>query len=240
MISRKTRLNRIMNYEEHECYVTNSSKTSLTTRSFWRKTVTVIIIYTSMKNASSTKKFMKKKSSNEITAYDTFTVRQQLFDTAEKYSLWDKTENIVIDVLESEWMSVTLKSEVKIEAVKVYSMKWKKRELINETFNKLHDQEKMHWTTESITHEASIFVIWRMINEERKERMIINIRDLNKIVKFDSYSIIDISGFERTPTVAASAVVAVVAVVAHVSATCVIQPASAHCSRAVVTMYNTS
>ncbi len=34
MISRKTRLDRIMNYEEHECYVTNSSKTSLTAKSF--------------------------------------------------------------------------------------------------------------------------------------------------------------------------------------------------------------
>jgi hypothetical protein len=148
----------------------------------------MIIIHTSMKNTSSTKKFMKKKFFNEITAYDTFTVRQQLFDTAEKYQLWNKIENIVIDVFESEWMSITLKSKVKIEAVKMYSMRSKKRELINEIFDKLHDQEKMHWTIKSIAHETSIFVVWRMINEEKKRRIIIDIRDLNKIVKFDSYS----------------------------------------------------
>jgi hypothetical protein len=188
VISRKTRLERLMKYEKHECYVSNVTKTSLTAESFWRKSATMIIIHTSMKSTSSTKKFMKKKSFNEITAYDTFTVRQQLFDTAEKYQLWDKIENIVIDVLESEWMSVILKSEVKIETVKVYSMKSKKRELIDEIFDKLHDQEKMHWTTEFIAHEISVFVVWRMINKEKKKRVIIDIRDLNKIVKFDSYS----------------------------------------------------
>jgi hypothetical protein len=41
-------------------------------------------------------------------------------------------------------MSITLKPEAKIEAAKIYSMSPKDRELIDETFNKLHDQNKMH------------------------------------------------------------------------------------------------
>jgi hypothetical protein len=41
-------------------------------------------------------------------------------------------------------MSIILKSEAKIEAIKMYSMKSKKRELIDEIFDKLHDQRKMH------------------------------------------------------------------------------------------------
>jgi hypothetical protein len=87
-------------------------------------------------------------------------------------------------------MSITLKSEVKIEAAKVYSMKSKKKKLINEIFNKLHEQRKMHWTKESIAHEASIFVVWRqMSDDEKKSRVVIDIRDLNKIVEFDFYSI---------------------------------------------------
>jgi hypothetical protein len=45
----------------------------------------------------------------------------------------------------------------------------------------------MHWTSKLITHNASIFVVWRMINEERKDRVIVNIRELNKIVESDSY-----------------------------------------------------
>ncbi len=147
----------------------------------------MIIIHIDTKSASSTKKFREKKFFNEIIAYDTFTMRQQLFNTVEKYSLWDKTENIVINVFEDEWMSIILKSKVKIQAIKVYSMKSKKRELINETFDKLHHQNKMHWIIEFIAHDASIFVIWRMINEERKDKIIVNIRRLNKIVEFDSY-----------------------------------------------------
>ncbi len=159
IISRKTRLNRLIKYEKHECYVTNSTKTSLATEFFWRKIAVMIIIYIDTKSASSTKKFREKKFFNEIIAYDTFTVRQQLFDTVEKYSLWDKTENIVINVLEDEWISIILKSEIKIEAIKVYSMRSKKRELINETFDKLHHQNKMHWIIEFIAHDASVFVI---------------------------------------------------------------------------------
>jgi hypothetical protein len=41
-------------------------------------------------------------------------------------------------------MSIILKSEIRIEIVKVYSMRSKKRELIDETFDKLHQQNKMH------------------------------------------------------------------------------------------------
>jgi hypothetical protein len=85
-------------------------------------------------------------------------------------------------------MSITLKSRAKIELVKVYSMKLKKRELIDETFDKLHQQKKMHWTIESTVHSAFVFVVWRMINDERKSRVIVNIRELNKIIEFDLYS----------------------------------------------------
>jgi hypothetical protein len=85
-------------------------------------------------------------------------------------------------------MSIILKLEVKIEIVKVYSMNSTKRHLIDEIFDKLHDQQKMHWIIEFTTHDAFVFVVWRMINEKKKERVIIDIRDLNKITKFDSYS----------------------------------------------------
>ncbi len=132
---------------------------------------------------------MKEKFSNDIIVYEMFKTRQQLFEIAKKYSLWDKSENIVIKILENEWMSITLKFDVKIETAKMYSMSSKERELINETFDKLHNQEKMHWIKKFTAHEALVFVIWRqMSDDERKKRVVINIRDLNKIVEFDSYS----------------------------------------------------
>jgi hypothetical protein len=85
-------------------------------------------------------------------------------------------------------MFVILKSEIKIEVIKIYSIRSKKRQFINDTINKLHEQKKMHWIKKSINHEIFVFVIWRMINEKQKKWMIIDIHNLNKIVKFDFYS----------------------------------------------------
>jgi hypothetical protein len=132
---------------------------------------------------------MKEKSSQDIIVYKIANTQQRLFDVIAKFSfLWDKIENFMINIFENQWMSITLKLDARIETTKVYSMSSSERELIDETFNKLHEQDKMHWTTKFITHETSIFVIWRMINEKKKNKMIVNIRELNKIVKSDSYS----------------------------------------------------
>jgi hypothetical protein len=198
MISRKARLDRLIEYEKHECYSIDANESFLAVDSFWkksgllvestwRKVATLINIQTTVNK--STLKLMKKISLNEIIVYDTANIRKRLLSTICKYSsLWDKTENIVIKVSEQEWMSIILKSEAKIEIVKVYSMSSKKRNLIDEIFNKLHDQQKMHWIIEFIAHGALVFVVWRIVNEEKKERVIIDIRDLNKIAEFDSYS----------------------------------------------------
>jgi hypothetical protein len=170
VISRRVRLDRIIEYEKHECYFIDSKKTSLAiestwkksdslTVSNWRKTSILVFIHINLKNSSSVKKSMKEKSLNEITTYDTLTIRQQLFDTVEKYSLWNKTENFVINVSKNEWMSITLKSDAKIEFAKIYSMSSKERELIDEIFDMLHNQRKMNWIKKSIAHEALVFVV---------------------------------------------------------------------------------
>jgi hypothetical protein len=186
IISRKTRLNQLMKYEKHECYVIDATKASLTARSFWRKIATVISIQDDMKKIANN---MKEKSSQDIIVYKIADTQQLLFDVIAKFSfLWDKTENFMINIFENQWMSITLKFDARIETTKIYSMKSSERKLIDKTFNKLHEQDKMHWTTKLITHETSIFVIWRMINEKKKNRVIVNIRELNKIVKSNSYS----------------------------------------------------
>ncbi len=132
IISRRARLDRIIEYEEHECYLTNSKKASLVVDSIWKKskssfadesfrhkTFALTNIHISMKNLVI--KFMKKIIINEIIVYDISEVRKQLFNIAMKFdsALWDKTENFMIHVLENIWMSIILKSETKIEAIKM-------------------------------------------------------------------------------------------------------------------------
>lgn len=79
---------------------------------------------------------MKGKSTNGITAYGTPDVRERLFEVTIRFDphLWNKIENSF----------VTLKPEAKIEPAKLYAMGPKEIDLIDETFNKLHDPEKMH------------------------------------------------------------------------------------------------
>jgi hypothetical protein len=117
IIFRKIRLDRFIECEEHDCYATDAAETSLAVESFWHKIFALIEIQIDMKNVHID---MKKKFSNEIIAYEIFKVRQQLFDVVEKYSLWDKIENTMINVFENEWMSIILKSEIRIEIVKMY------------------------------------------------------------------------------------------------------------------------
>lgn len=70
---------------------------------------------------------------------------------------------------------------------KVYSLNTKNRELINEIFDKLHDVDKLDWTQKSTSFSYSIFYVWKIVNEERKERIVVDIRDLNAITQFDVY-----------------------------------------------------
>ncbi len=191
IILRKARLERLMNYEKHECYATNSIEAFLATDSSWRKTAIVTVVHTAMKKIDIKEKvtYIKEKSASDIIVYDTSEVRSQLLRTIQKYSiLWNKIENFTINVLDNEWMSVILKSKAKIKFVRIYSMRFKKRELIDETFDKLHQQRKMHWIIELTVHDALVFVVWRMINDERKNRVVMNIKELNKIIEFDFYS----------------------------------------------------
>jgi hypothetical protein len=149
IISRKTRLNRFIEYEKHECYLTDSIKTILTTKSSWKKDEIIIKIHIN------SKKNMKRKFLNKIIVYETSSIQQHLLNMTKKYSLWNKIENTIINILEKKWILITLKSEIKIETTKIYSMRSKRMKLINEIFNKLHEQEKMHWTKKSIAFETS-------------------------------------------------------------------------------------
>ena len=90
-------------------------------------------------------------------------------------------------------MSIEIKWNVKIKTTKMYSLNFVDKKFVNETFNKLHAQKRMKYINQFISHEYSIFVIWRTIfdfdNSKRKKRVIVNIRDFNKIIFIDSYFI---------------------------------------------------
>ena len=81
-----------------------------------------------------------------------------------------------------------------------------KLHIIDKKFDKLHEKSKMQWFFKFTSFEFSIFIVWRTVsndsNEEskRKHRVVINIRELNKLTITKKQSIlmqIDIVAFMR-------------------------------------------
>lgn len=92
---------------------------------------------------------------------------------------------------ENEWMSIPLvndwnTADAKL-AHKVYPMGPKDREFIDQTHDKLHTQGRMQWSAEPTPFGFPVFVVWRTVNGERKGRVVVDIRGLNKVAMTDAY-----------------------------------------------------
>ena len=56
-------------------------------------------------------------------------------------------------------MLIELKSDAKIEAAKVYPLDSANRKLVDETFDKLHAQKRMEYTSQPTPHDYSVFAV---------------------------------------------------------------------------------
>ena len=82
-------------------------------------------------------------------------------------------------------MKISLKFDWKnkiLDKIKVYSLNRKDRKLVNQTFDKFHEIDKLDWTIDFTFFNYSIFCVWKIINEKNKKRVVINVRDLNVII----------------------------------------------------------
>ena len=110
-------------------------------------------------------------------------------------TLITKFENVftdidqTINISKNQWMFIKLKKKIVLKSFKMYFVDQKKREIINVTFDKFQTQNKLHYIIQSIVYNYSIFVIWKNTLNERKSRVVINIKDLNEIIKNDIYSL---------------------------------------------------
>ena len=79
-------------------------------------------------------------------------------------------------------------------SAKMYSLDSKEHEVVNKTFDKLHNQKYMTWAENHILSDYSVFIVWwdALINDKitKKEWVVVNLRDFNKIMKSDIYSIL--------------------------------------------------
>ena len=75
--------------------------------------------------------------------------------------------------------------------VKVYSLEIRDRKIVDNTFDELQRQSKLSYITKSTLFSFSCFVVWKESEsfDKRKDRIVVDIRDLNAISQFDAYSI---------------------------------------------------
>jgi hypothetical protein len=134
----------------------------------------------------------KFKLSNEIIVYDDQIMIDKFLAVFVEFNVWDEHDISVI-IFSENYMSIDLKSNWadKIKINKMYFLNLDERAIVNETFDNLHFKEKMKWFTNFTSFDYSKFVIYRTIMKDdktvRKERVVINIRELNAIIIFDAY-----------------------------------------------------
>lgn len=89
-------------------------------------------------------------------------------------------------------MKVSLKPgwEAKVSAIKprVYCLGNDVRRLVDDTFDEMHKQGRLKFTTDPTPFSFPVFVVWKSDSDgKRKGRAVMDIRKLNDLVLPDSY-----------------------------------------------------
>ncbi len=130
---------------------------------------------------------LKSTLQNNVTIYNIIQMITAIAEIINSYDIWTDKKNIM-NIFKENWMLITLTLEIKIFSARVYSLSTKDKKLIDEIFDKLHEQHKLTWIKQSTLYDFSVFVVWREINKIRKRHVVVDIWDLNKIFLQDSYS----------------------------------------------------
>jgi hypothetical protein len=104
--------------------------------------------------------------------------------------IWKDEE--FINVSKKQWMRLSLKKkwQDKMTAkIKIYSLETENRKMMNNIFDRLQTQERLKFIKEATSFSYSVFVVWTVKNDVRKNRVIVNIRDLNALLISDAYSV---------------------------------------------------
>lgn len=202
ILPKRTRLGRVVEYEAGGCYVVQPDMQDLAhrparaTKTSWaRKAFAAAMAVTAAFNAATTPASKPEIThSTGVTMYDSGSNSiPALSEAVEAFpNLWKDTGNVT-NIPESEWMDIPLidnwQEQYKPGQARVYPVGAKDREVINEAFDKLHEQGRMEWTATATPFSFPCFVIWKDTPSGPKGRVVVDIRALNKITIPDAYPV---------------------------------------------------
>ena len=206
-ISKNFRLNKFVELEHFNAFHVNSESSNFVIRrlksehkkfffqqilkSIMNDSDNTISVFLSIINETKNS-FKDVVLSNEITIHNSFTdVVKSLSKLITEYStLW--TNQGFANLSEKNWMKLSLKADWKSkikEKAKMYFLRQRNKVVIDEIFDKLHFQKRLIWTDRDTFFSFSMFVVWRESFDNKKERIVIDIRNLNAIFQSDAYSL---------------------------------------------------
>ena len=214
-LPKNTRIGEVTEYEADGCFVVTSSEADLAAkpaksvrntrektttggwikRSFRHVLTAALALHTGIgQGVKDDCSQLETKLTNGITVYGDHVSTPALTSTVSAYpDLWIDNGNTA-RVPESEYMNIPLienwQDVYKPGQARVYPVGQKDRDVIDKAFDKLHDQGRMEWTSESTPFTYPCFVVWKALPDgERKGRVVVNIKALNKITMPDAYPV---------------------------------------------------
>ena len=134
------------------------------------------------------------KLDNGVMVYGDAQATTALSDlVAEFPTIWQ--DEGFVKLPQDDWMKITLRDDWQSRLpsgnrAKIYPLGIKAREVIDKTFDEMHRQGRLEFTTQATPFSYPVFVVWKTLPDgERKGRGVIDIRGLNDLIVQDVYPV---------------------------------------------------
>ena len=136
----------------------------------------------------------EERMRNGITVYGSNEQRKALARIAHTHASLFEDRGQIANIPEENWMTIPLKSDAKPDPHRVYPLGKPDQEFVDKEFDKLQMEGKLEWTKKPTEHSYPVFVVWRTVRnskgeDERKGRVVVDIRGLNRDTIVDTYPV---------------------------------------------------
>jgi hypothetical protein len=118
---------------------------------------------------------------------------QQLADVVNSYPEIFQDSGGFVNIDQSEWMKIPLldnwQEMIPKRQARVYPQGNDAKEVIDRTFNGLHETGRMSWSTKGTPFSWPVFVVWKTAKQKRIGRAVVDMRGLNHLALRDAYPI---------------------------------------------------
>ena len=200
-ISKNFRFEVLTDMSYSDAYLIDSASSDFVIKSskkdhkiFWfNKVLTVFFVISSNSDDVETSKFAKNITfENDVIIHNSSDKALKIFTNIihDYFKLWKDQD--FAKLLMKNWMRISLKfdwEKIIKEKAKIYSLNFRDKIVLNDTFNDLQKQNKLFWITNSTFFSFSCFIVWREQSENKKDRVIVDVRELNAITQSNAYSV---------------------------------------------------